>query len=140
MLWSTTEFNFLELPDAFCTGSSIMPHKKNPDVLELIRGKSARVAGFFLCGMMLEPVQKASGSSRKLNSVVDQRIHSSAQPARCRAISDRSKTNSSDEIAVARNIQAVGRDLIEAELAANAVAVDGQRRPSQGRGPQRTAH
>src|SRR5207244_22885 len=43
VLWSTTEFNFLELPDAFCTGSSIMPHKKNPDVLELIRGKSARV-------------------------------------------------------------------------------------------------
>jgi argininosuccinate lyase len=45
VLWSTTEFDFLELPDAFCTGSSIMPHKKNPDVLELIRGKSARVAG-----------------------------------------------------------------------------------------------
>lgn len=45
VLWSTTEFNFLELPDSFCTGSSIMPHKKNPDVLELIRGKSARVAG-----------------------------------------------------------------------------------------------
>jgi argininosuccinate lyase len=45
VLWSTTEFNFLLLPDAFCTGSSIMPHKKNPDVLELIRGKAARVAG-----------------------------------------------------------------------------------------------
>ena len=45
ILWSTTEFNFLELPDAFCTGSSIMPHKKNPDVLELIRGKTARVTG-----------------------------------------------------------------------------------------------
>lgn len=44
ILWSTTEFNFIDLPDAFCTGSSIMPHKKNPDVLELIRGKSARVA------------------------------------------------------------------------------------------------
>jgi argininosuccinate lyase len=43
VLWSTTEFNFLDLPDGFCTGSSIMPHKKNPDVLELIRGKSARV-------------------------------------------------------------------------------------------------
>jgi argininosuccinate lyase len=45
VLWSTTEFNFLELPDAFCTGSSIMPHKKNPDVLELIRGKTGRVVG-----------------------------------------------------------------------------------------------
>ncbi|HBI41561.1 MAG TPA: argininosuccinate lyase [Planctomycetales bacterium] len=44
VLWTTTEFGFLDVPDAFCTGSSIMPHKKNPDVLELIRGKSARVA------------------------------------------------------------------------------------------------
>jgi len=45
VIWSTTEFNFVELPDAFCTGSSIMPHKKNPDVLELVRGKSGRVIG-----------------------------------------------------------------------------------------------
>jgi argininosuccinate lyase len=45
ILWATTEFGFLDLPDAFCTGSSIMPHKKNPDVLELIRGKAGRVAG-----------------------------------------------------------------------------------------------
>jgi argininosuccinate lyase len=43
VLWATTEFGFLDLPDAFCTGSSIMPHKRNPDVLELIRGKAARV-------------------------------------------------------------------------------------------------
>jgi argininosuccinate lyase len=43
ILWTTTEFGFLDLPDAFCTGSSIMPHKKNPDVLELMRGKTARV-------------------------------------------------------------------------------------------------
>jgi argininosuccinate lyase len=45
ILWSTTEFNFIQLPQAFCTGSSIMPQKVNPDVLELIRGKSARVIG-----------------------------------------------------------------------------------------------
>jgi argininosuccinate lyase len=45
ILWATTEFSFLDLPDAFCTGSSIMPHKKNPDVLELIRGRTARVVG-----------------------------------------------------------------------------------------------
>jgi argininosuccinate lyase len=45
VIWSTTEFRFLDLPDAFCTGSSIMPHKKNPDVLELIRGKTGRVVG-----------------------------------------------------------------------------------------------
>lgn len=43
VLWSTTEFGFVWIPDAFCTGSSIMPHKKNPDVLELMRGKTARV-------------------------------------------------------------------------------------------------
>jgi argininosuccinate lyase len=41
--WATTEFELIDLPDKYCTGSSIMPQKKNPDVLELIRGKSARV-------------------------------------------------------------------------------------------------
>ncbi len=45
ILWSTAEFSFLRLPQAFCTGSSIMPQKVNPDVLELIRGKTARVVG-----------------------------------------------------------------------------------------------
>jgi argininosuccinate lyase len=45
ILWSTSEFDFLKLPQAFCTGSSIMPQKVNPDVLELIRGKTARVIG-----------------------------------------------------------------------------------------------
>jgi argininosuccinate lyase len=45
ILWSTQEFGFLALPDEVCTGSSIMPQKKNPDVLELIRGRSARVIG-----------------------------------------------------------------------------------------------
>jgi argininosuccinate lyase len=43
ILWCTMEFGFLKLPDAYTTGSSIMPQKRNPDVLELIRGKSARV-------------------------------------------------------------------------------------------------
>jgi argininosuccinate lyase len=45
ILWSTSEFDFLKLPQEFCTGSSMMPQKVNPDVLELIRGKSARVIG-----------------------------------------------------------------------------------------------
>ena len=45
VLWSTQEFGFLALPDAVCTGSSIMPQKKNPDVCELIRGRVARVVG-----------------------------------------------------------------------------------------------
>lgn len=45
ILWSTTEFGLLRLPQEFCTGSSIMPQKINPDVLELVRGKTARVIG-----------------------------------------------------------------------------------------------
>ncbi|HEX5370217.1 MAG TPA: argininosuccinate lyase, partial [Dehalococcoidia bacterium] len=45
VLWSTNEFGFVELPDAFATGSSIMPQKKNPDVLELARGRSGKVYG-----------------------------------------------------------------------------------------------
>ncbi len=45
ILWSTTEFDFVSLPDRFCTGSSIMPQKKNPDVMELMRGKTSRVIG-----------------------------------------------------------------------------------------------
>ncbi len=45
ILWSSQEFNFIELADAFCTGSSLMPQKKNPDVAELSRGKTARLYG-----------------------------------------------------------------------------------------------
>lgn len=45
VIWSSYEFGFIELPDAFATGSSIMPQKKNPDVCELVRGKSGRVFG-----------------------------------------------------------------------------------------------
>ncbi|MEQ6340702.1 MAG: argininosuccinate lyase [Gammaproteobacteria bacterium] len=45
ILWSSTQFDFVDLPDRFCTGSSIMPQKKNPDVPELVRGKVGRVNG-----------------------------------------------------------------------------------------------
>jgi argininosuccinate lyase len=45
ILWSTSAFRFVELSDGFCTGSSIMPQKKNPDVPELVRGKTGRVYG-----------------------------------------------------------------------------------------------
>ena len=45
ILWSSSEFQFIEISDSFCTGSSIMPQKKNPDVPELIRGKTGRVYG-----------------------------------------------------------------------------------------------
>jgi argininosuccinate lyase len=45
IVWSSAEFGFVELPDTFCTGSSLMPQKKNPDSAELLRGKSARLQG-----------------------------------------------------------------------------------------------
>jgi argininosuccinate lyase len=45
IIWSSREFGFIILPDSFCTGSSIMPQKKNPDVLELVRGKTGRIFG-----------------------------------------------------------------------------------------------
>ena len=56
ILWSSQEFDFIELDDSFCTGSSIMPQKKNPDAAELIRGKSGRVYGHL---MTLLTVMKA---------------------------------------------------------------------------------
>jgi len=48
VLWSSAQFQFIDLPDRFCTGSSIMPQKKNPDVPELVRGKSGRVYGHLI--------------------------------------------------------------------------------------------
>jgi len=48
IIWATQEFNFLMLDDAFATGSSLMPNKKNPDILELVRGKSGRVFGHLI--------------------------------------------------------------------------------------------
>ena len=48
VLWSSQQFGFIELDDAFCTGSSMMPQKKNPDVPELVRGKSGRVVGHLI--------------------------------------------------------------------------------------------
>jgi len=53
ILWSSAQFDYIELPDRFCTGSSIMPQKKNPDVPELVRGKSGRVTGHLVGLLML---------------------------------------------------------------------------------------
>ena len=52
VLWTSAQFDFIDLPDRFCTGSSIMPQKKNPDVPELVRGKAGRVTGH-LVGMLM---------------------------------------------------------------------------------------
>lgn len=53
VLWTSVQFNFIELPDRFCTGSSIMPQKKNPDVPELVRGKTGRVHGHLVALLTL---------------------------------------------------------------------------------------
>jgi argininosuccinate lyase len=53
ILWSSAAFDFIDLPDRFCTGSSIMPQKKNPDVPELVRGKVGRVNGHLLALLTL---------------------------------------------------------------------------------------
>jgi argininosuccinate lyase len=53
VLWASAQFDFINLPDRFCTGSSIMPQKKNPDVPELVRGKSGRVYGHLMALLTL---------------------------------------------------------------------------------------
>jgi argininosuccinate lyase len=53
VLWTSAQFHFVHLPDRFCTGSSIMPQKKNPDVPELVRGKSGRVFGHLMALLVL---------------------------------------------------------------------------------------
>ena len=53
ILWASAQFDFIDIPDAFCTGSSIMPQKKNPDVPELVRGKAGRVTGHLVALLML---------------------------------------------------------------------------------------
>ena len=53
ILWCTREFHFVELDDAHCTGSSMMPQKKNPDVSELVRGKTGRVVGHLMAMLMV---------------------------------------------------------------------------------------
>ena len=57
VLWSSESFGFADLGDAFCTGSSIMPQKKNPDVAELTRGKCGRVSGHLMSLLMLMKAQ-----------------------------------------------------------------------------------
>jgi argininosuccinate lyase len=57
VLWTSSQFNFIDLPDRFCTGSSIMPQKKNPDVPELIRGKAGRVFGHLVSLLTLMKAQ-----------------------------------------------------------------------------------
>jgi len=57
ILWSSAQFKFIEITDAYCTGSSIMPQKKNPDVPELVRGKTGRVYGHLMSLLTLMKAQ-----------------------------------------------------------------------------------
>lgn len=57
IMWSSPMFGFVEIADGFCTGSSIMPQKKNPDVPELVRGKTGRVTGHLMSLLMLMKAQ-----------------------------------------------------------------------------------
>jgi argininosuccinate lyase len=57
VLWASPQFDFIALPDSYCTGSSIMPQKKNPDVPELIRGKTGRVTGNLVALLTLMKAQ-----------------------------------------------------------------------------------
>ena len=57
ILWASAQFDFIDLPDRYCTGSSIMPQKKNPDIPELVRGKTARVNGHVMALLTLMKAQ-----------------------------------------------------------------------------------
>ncbi|NLV81788.1 MAG: argininosuccinate lyase, partial [Synergistaceae bacterium] len=77
IIYFTTEFNWIKLPDAFCTGSSIMPQKKNPDVLEILRGKSGQLNGALvdlltmMKGMPLTYNRDLQDDKRSLFSTID---------------------------------------------------------------------
>ena len=70
VLWCSPLFGFVRLPDAFCTGSSIMPQKKNPDVPELVRGKTGRVLGSLvgLLTLMKGQPLRTTGTTRRTRS------------------------------------------------------------------------
>ena len=57
IIWASAQFDFVDIPDGFCTGSSIMPQKKNPDVPELVRGKTGRVTGHLIALLTLMKAQ-----------------------------------------------------------------------------------
>ncbi len=57
IIWASAQFDFVDIPDSFCTGSSIMPQKKNPDVPELVRGKTGRVNGHLISLLTLMKAQ-----------------------------------------------------------------------------------
>ena len=78
VLWTSAQFDFIDLPDRFCTGSSIMPQKKNPDVPELVRGKTGRVNGHLISLLTLmksQPLAYNKESGRQGAPVRYRRYH-----------------------------------------------------------------
>ena len=78
VLWSSPRFGFVTLADRFCTGSSIMPQKKNPDVPELVRGKSGRVIGHLVSLLVLmkgQPLTLQQGQPGRQGAAVRHRRH-----------------------------------------------------------------
>jgi argininosuccinate lyase len=113
VLWTSAQFHFIELPDRFCTGSSIMPQKKNPDVPELVRGKSGRVTGHLMSLLMLmksqplaynkdnqedkEPLFDAADTVRDcLKAFADMMPHIKARPAVMRDAASRGFSTATD--------------------------------------------
>jgi argininosuccinate lyase len=96
ILWSSQEFHFVELPDAFCTGSSMMPQKKNPDPLELVRGKTGRTIGR-LTGWLVTMKGLPSGYNKDLQedkeAVFDAEATLSASLEATRAVVSRLSIN-----------------------------------------------
>jgi argininosuccinate lyase len=87
ILWSSQEFAFIELDDAFSTGSSIMPQKKNPDVAELTRGKSGRVFGSLMTLLTMMkgcpwPITRTCRKTRKPFLMRSTRFFYACQPSR----------------------------------------------------------
>ena len=82
ILWASQEFGFIELPDAYCTGSSMMPQKKNPDIPELVRGKTGRVYGHLvgvltiLKGLPLSYNRDLQEDKEGLFDAMDSTLHS----------------------------------------------------------------
>ncbi len=87
--------------------------------------------------MIDEPVQNAWGSFKKLNSAVDHSTHSSAQVLRCLGDQGQPKGELQYEVAIARNVDAVGRDVVEAQTAGHVMPVDRQAGASHGGSSQR---
>ena len=85
ILWSTEAFRFVDLPDAYCTGSSMMPQKKNPDVLELVRAKTSRV---LYCASTATGIVKGlpSGYNRDLQEIKEPFIEGIQVTRSCRRV------------------------------------------------------